>query len=455
MNATPNLQPNLLHELDDHCDAVAGDALPAGAPLLDGAYEIVRVLGRGGFGITYEACNTRSKHTVALKEFFPTGCRRHKLQVQPQPAGAALFAETRLKFLSEARVLARVHHSNIVHVQEAFEANNTAYTVMELLQGETLLQRVERQGALPEEEALSIIEDVCSALHTVHELEMLHLDVKPENIFLCRRQGVDGKQRIVLMDFDLLQPIAGPASYRTRPLNVTMHCGTPGYAPLEQYTQGTRFGFYTDIYGLGATLYHVVTGQVPPASTDRAAQNDSLPMEIKGASRSVRDATRWAMQLQPFKRPQVVRDFLDALHDRNVTAPDASTHSSASSAAITAPNHLPSHGMPVLTAPLVAPSPSPPNIMPSSVTSPTALPVASTGASTTQADDLWYIVSISGGNVEWPWMCACCGTTPVTTIPLRSGSDKYEVPYCAHCARHVRASRQGVTGGAWAWDSGS
>ncbi|HEX8236441.1 MAG TPA: serine/threonine-protein kinase [Abditibacteriaceae bacterium] len=444
-----------------HDPALCADALPVGAPLHDDAYEIVRVLGRGGFGITYEACDTQRKQSVAIKEFFPIGCTRLDFGVQPHPADTRHFEATRRKFLNEARVLAGVQHRNIVNVQEAFEQNNTAYTVMELLQGETLQQRVERQGALPEAEALNIIEHICSALQTVHEMEMLHLDVKPENIFLCRRAGSHEEQRIVLMDFDLLQPMAGPASYRTQPLNVTMHCGTPGYAPLEQYTQGARFGVYTDIYALGATLCHILTGQAPTDSTDRAAHSDRAVendiVQLNGAGDAVGHAIRWAMQLHPFKRPQSVQDFLDALHGRGVTAPDTSTQRTG---AIATPHVQASSGSPTTTiaaAPAAAlpratpSSPSQPSVTAPSNASPQAsmpvTPISVQPTAAPQADDLWYIVIVSGKVVEWPWMCACCGATPARTITLRASGQKYDVPYCAHCSRHVQASRLGVTGG--------
>jgi serine/threonine-protein kinase len=242
------------------------------------------------------------------------------------------FEASRRKFLNEAQVLARVQHSNIVRVDGAFKDNNTAYTVMELLHGETLLRRIERGGALSEAEALSVIEHIGSALKTVHELEMLHLDVKPENIFVCPGDELDSEHRVVLMDFDLLQPMAGPASYRTQPLNATMHCGTPGYAPLEQYTQGTRFGVYTDIYALGATLYHMLFGQPPMDSTDLATRSDTRQADFAptdGVSSAVQKALKWAMQLQPFKRPQSVADFMDALHGRDVATPDTSPQNTA------------------------------------------------------------------------------------------------------------------------------
>jgi serine/threonine protein kinase len=468
MNAIPSPEIQAVQEATaPHDVALYEDALPVGAPLHDGAYEIVRVVGRGGFGITYEACDVQRKQSVAVKEFFPTGCTRLGFRVQPQPTDTRHFEATRRKFLNEARVLARVQHRNLVDVQEAFEENNTAYTVMELLQGETLQQRVERKGALPEAEALSITDHICSALQTVHEMEMLHLDVKPENIFLCRCARPHEEQRIVLMDFDLLQPMCGPASYRTQPLNVTMHCGTPGYAPLEQYTQGARFGVYTDIYALGATLCHILTGQAPTDSTDRAAQNDIV--QVNGVGNAVEHAIRWAMQLHPFKRPQSVQDFLDALHGCGVTAPDTSTQKAATTPR-RANNPSGAPGTSIVATALSAPSAALPAMASTSsvatpaaatpaVATPAALPVTQTpvvrsASRTIQADDLWYIVTVSASEVEWPWMCACCGAIPATTITLSAAGRKHTLPYCAHCSRHVQASRHGITGGVCGMSAG-
>jgi serine/threonine-protein kinase len=437
-------------------DAERNSTLPPSAALCSDRYEVVRVLGRGGFGITYEAHDHQHQRAIAIKEFFPVTCLRIDLRVQPAPGGDEHFRSAREKFLSESRVLARLEHPNIVRAYDAFSENNTAYSVMELLHGETLLNRIERSGALPEKAALDIITRVAQALQAVHEIEMLHLDVKPENIFLCAVKS-GGESRVVLMDFDLLQPMAPQSTYRTRPLHVTVHCGTPGYAPLEQYTQGTRFGIYTDVYALGATLYHTLTGSAPPDSTDRAARAGDL--SLPGVSDVVGEAVLWAMHLQPFMRPQSVTNFLDVLHSRSAAPTRASTRRAP---AAKSTNGTDRPGTTMLSLPAAAstgtvtansagPSTTPLAATPVAAASSAAQPMTSAPVppASVAGSDYWYDVTLAGLDVEWPPLCACCCATPETTLNLHANGQDYAIPYCSGCTRHVQANHNGLIGGVW------
>lgn len=306
----------------------AQDALPAGTVVGKGAYEITQVLGQGGFAITYLACETGADRLVAIKEFFPLGSRRQGTVVTlPSDMDAATQESAERKFLGEARVLSELRHPNIVSVSSTFEENETAYMVMELLEGKTLHELVEESkparwkqgtGALAVDTALSYIEQVADALRVVHEAHYIHRDVKPENIMVCGG-------RAVLLDFGLNKQLASAANQGTMMLTTGLRFGSPGYSPPEQYGQQNRFGPYTDIYSLGATLYFLLTGVVPEEAPERMYGGDLTPVRQlnRKVSQAVSDAVMWAMQLRGDQRPQSVDEFLQALHQGRATAPAA------------------------------------------------------------------------------------------------------------------------------------
>lgn len=281
-----------------------GSALPVGAVLQDGQYTLSRVLGRGGFGITYQGHDASLNRTVAIKEFFPGGCGRSNKTVLPADTqDAATYEVAKRRFIEEARTLARFRHPGIVDVYSAFEENNTAYMVMEYVPGPTLLRLVQQRGVLPEKEGVALIIKAGEALAAVHEVGLLHRDLKPGNMIL--RDDGD----VVLIDFGTAREFA-PDS--TRHMTTTV---TPGYAPLEQYGQQARFGAFTDVYSLGATLYYLLTGQAPMQAPDRAAGVDLVePRTLNTTlSRKVNDAILWALKINVRERPQSVREFLDSL----------------------------------------------------------------------------------------------------------------------------------------------
>lgn len=291
-------------------------ALPSGTSLHRGAFTVERVIGQGGFGITYAGHDKAKNRAVAIKEFFPLDCAlRIQLDNRVEPSGGlsrAQFEKARAQFLEEAQVLERFHHPNIVDAFATFEEKNTAYMVMEYLKGETLLARIDsyvlkNHHGVPEAEAVWIIGQVGGALEAVHAGGLLHRDLKPENVLLCPQIGKN--ERVVLIDFGSARAYAVNA---TTQLDILV---THGYAPLEQYSAAARFGGYTDIYALGATLYHALVGKPPPSATDRAGGVRVLAPHEIGAniSRATSDAVMWALQLNVADRPQAVHQFLLAL----------------------------------------------------------------------------------------------------------------------------------------------
>ena len=285
-------------------DNATPDALPAGATLI-GTYVVESVLGQGGFGITYRAHDRMLDRRVAVKEFFPAGCRRHDSDVEASRGQSqADYREARDQFLAEARTLARCHHPGIVSVYTAFEANQTAYMVMELLHGQSLAQLITaRGGRLPQAEAVGIIERVGAALGFVHGQSLLHRDIKPDNIMVC------DDARVMLIDFGTArETIQGNAANHTVVV-------TPGYAPLEQYAKQAKRGPFTDIYSLAATLYHLLTGQMPPAASDRAMGVQLRPVRELNpqTGASVARAVESGLAMEIARRPQSVDEFLSAL----------------------------------------------------------------------------------------------------------------------------------------------
>lgn len=278
--------------------------LPPGAKLKGGAYTVGKVLGQGGFGITYQGSEPMLRRPVGIKEFFPAGCTRDGGAVV-LGGGMTLdeFQAARTSFLDEARTLARFQHPSIVRIFSYFEQNNTSYMVLELLRGPTLCELIARHGRLAESEAVGYVESIGAGLREVHAASLLHRDIKPENAIVV----ADG--RAVLLDFGSAREFSLGA---TRPMTAMV---TPGYAPLEQYGQRARFGTFSDIYALGATLYHLLTGQRPVQATDRASGVELIPPHrlVPSISRGVSDAVMWAMSIRVDDRPQSVSDFIDAI----------------------------------------------------------------------------------------------------------------------------------------------
>jgi len=219
---------------------------------LQNRYRVVSLLGQGGMGAVYRAWDTRLSISIALKEMIP------------QPGlDSATLAELRQQFRQEATILARLNHPHLVRVTDFFEESGNAYLVMDFVEGESLAERIEREGALDEEQVLEWSFQLLSALSYCHSQGIIHRDVKPQNVII-RPDG-----QVALVDFGLVK-LWDPNDPHTRTAMRGM--GTPEYAPPEQYdTQMGHTDPRSDVYSLGATIYHALTGSAPPTATMRIA----------------------------------------------------------------------------------------------------------------------------------------------------------------------------------------
>ena len=276
--------------------------------LQGGRYVIHGVLGRGGFGVTYLAEQVMAKRRVCIKEFFPKdyytrGDDTRSLMLASQ-GFATSMNRYKEKFVKEAQTIAALDHHNIIPIYDVFEENNTAYYVMEYIDGESLSDVIKRRGALSESEAVDYICQAGSALEYLHDRRIMHLDVKPGNIMVRRKDN-----RVVLIDFGLSKHYdeqSGEAT-STTPVGVSH-----GYAPMEQYKHGgvNTFSPETDIYSLGATLYYMVAGKVPPEAATLISEPLDFPQHV---SATLRSAITAAMALSPKQRPASVGKFLAML----------------------------------------------------------------------------------------------------------------------------------------------
>jgi serine/threonine protein kinase len=234
-----------------------------------GRYEIVSVLGQGGFGITYRARDVQLGREVAIKEYLPSALavRQDGSTVLPRTTKMADdFGWGRDRFVTEGRTLASLHRvPAIVQVFDFLEANGTAYIVMELLSGATLEDRINTGGRLKPEEVDRILWPLLDGLEQVHAAGFLHRDIKPANILL------DAAGNPTLIDFG-----ASRAAMVGRTAAMTA-IFTPGYAAAEQMTSAKQ-GPWTDIYGLSATIYHAIAGKAPPNAFDRMLDDCYEPL---------------------------------------------------------------------------------------------------------------------------------------------------------------------------------
>ena len=281
-------------------------ALPQGHRLQE--YELVRVLGFGGFGMTYLGFDHNLDKAVAIKEYLPSdiATRTADRSVAPQASEFRDDFQWGLeRFLDEARTLARFDHRHIIKVHRFFEAHGTAYIVMEYAEGETLSAHLERKGTLSEAELKGILYPLLDGLEVVHGADFLHRDIKPGNIVL---RDLDGSP--VLLDFGAARQAIGAKSRSVTSIV------TPGYAPIEQYSSRGHQGAWTDLYALGGVCYRALTGQVPDDATDRVRNDPLVPVAQRCAGRAsgaFLSAVDAALSVDEGDRPQSVETWRAAL----------------------------------------------------------------------------------------------------------------------------------------------
>jgi serine/threonine protein kinase len=281
---------------------MSANALAAGSAVQE--YRVEKLLGVGGFGLTYLATDANLNLRVALKEYLPgdIALRGEGQTIAPRSADAAeTFGWGKQRFLDESRTLASFRHPNIVRVMRFFEANGSAYMVMEFVEGAALGDWIKTRRPLGEAQVAALAAPLLDGLEVVHAAGFLHRDIKPGNVYVRE----DGSP--VLLDF-------GSARQRSAELTAVV---TPGYAPFEQYhTQGNQ-GPWSDIYALAGVLYWMVAGN-PPIEAAARVREDKMPSAL-----TVGDHTRfrpefltaidWGLTPHEDKRPQSVADWRSAL----------------------------------------------------------------------------------------------------------------------------------------------
>lgn len=258
--------------------------------LQNGKFTIQKVLGGGGFGITYSAIDTNTNNIVAIKTLNPIH------QSKPD------FEKQQVKFVQEAFRLVQCSHPHIVKVYEVINENGLWGMVMEYIQGQDLAVYISQRGKLSEVEALKYINQIGTALEYIHQQGMLHRDVKPNNIVLRQSQ-----QEAVLIDFGLAR------EFNLNQTGSMTNSKTEGYAPIEQYERRGKFGAYTDVYALAATLYALLTGETPlPANFRQTGIPLPSPKQRNpNISDRVNDGIIKGMGLEPYERTQTVWEWLE------------------------------------------------------------------------------------------------------------------------------------------------
>ncbi len=309
--------------------------LPIGTVLKGGHldYRVEQVLGQGGFGLTYKVSakitvgHIKSSMMFAVKEHFVKGrCHRAAdgITVEYSDEMSAEIENSMRSFVTEGRRLNNICklNRNIVDVNEVFEANNTAYYVMEYLDGGDLRSLIRKNGGrLGETKALSIIRPIAEAVRQLHKERLLHLDIKPENIVMRKGESA-GMDEPVLIDFGITKHFDTYGNITTTSLSTAY---SEGYSPQEQYGRIVSFSPWVDVYSLAATLYYMLVGKDPVSAFDLRPEylDESLPADI---SELTRNAITAGMAKDYMLRTQTVQAFIDSLEESTILSAGSILH---------------------------------------------------------------------------------------------------------------------------------
>ncbi|MEL6167780.1 MAG: serine/threonine-protein kinase [Pseudomonadota bacterium] len=307
MSAKPRL-------MEDGNDPTFADELPNGTLLLGGQYRIERFLNAGGFGITYLARDSLDR-IVVIKECYPSSmCVRSNKTVRVRSRGHAEEFDSIVRlFGQEARALAKLDHPHIVGVHQVFEDNHTAYMALDFVQGQDLLDVIEHEPRrLQPDAVVDMLRKLLDAVDYIHSHDILHRDISPDNILLTK------ENEPVLIDFGAAREQATRASR----LLSQLHMVKDGYSPQEFYVQGAKQTTSADLYALGATFFHVITGEAPPVSQQRLAavaeKREDPYIHLNDGSFPDYDpyflgAIDEALQVFPNDRLQTAQEWIDAI----------------------------------------------------------------------------------------------------------------------------------------------
>lgn len=282
-------------------------ALPPGTSLH--GYQILRKIASGGFGVVYHAID-KDGTPVAIKEYLPASlAERAEGEKAPRvlPGKTKLYRLGLKSFFEEGRTLAQIDHPSVVSVLNFFLENDTVYMVMNYLEGSNLQEFIvaakkvsKRAILLSEATIISLFDEVLQGLRVVHQHKMLHLDIKPANIFIT------DMDKAVLIDFGAAREVIADEEKFVRPMY------TPGFAAPEMYRRDGNLGPWTDLYAIGSCIFSCMLG-VPPDEATKRAEKDRVPMmltKLKGGySEHLLELVNWAMLLDPLSRPQSVFSF--------------------------------------------------------------------------------------------------------------------------------------------------
>ena len=308
------MQPRTEGKFCQHCGFAfdtpnAPHQLPVGT-VLKGQYLVGKVLGQGGFGITYLGWDLYLSIPVAIKEYYPTGAvmreSTYGLAVTNcEGRTGSTFENNRRRFLREAQSLAQLTDvPEVVQVRNFFPENETAYIIMEYVRGETLKDHLQKQGLMTPSQVFGMMRPVLEGLKKVHAEGLVHRDISPDNIMLLP----DG--RVKLLDFGAVRDVEGTNAMRS-----TQAILKPGFAPIEQYKSRGDLGPWTDIYALCGTMYYCMTGKVPMDAPERVMDQCGIGWEqVPGLTAGQLHALNKGTELFPQNRLQSVQELLELLN---------------------------------------------------------------------------------------------------------------------------------------------